>query len=407
MDKLSVRDIGVSGKKVLVRVDFNVPMDEKTSDIMDDSRIKASLPTIRYLIEHRAKVILLSHLGRPNGKVVESMRMAPVASRLSQILGQPVKTTGDCIGPEVEKAANNLTDGQVLLLENLRFHAEEEKGDDAFARALARLGDIYVDDAFGTAHRAHASITGIARYLPAIAGLLLEKEIATLGGILKEPAHPFTALLGGAKVSDKVALLKNIMDKVDCLLIGGGMAATFLKASGKDVGQSQIEADRLTTATSLMEQVSRSGVSVSLPVDVMVADKIDAQARTEIVSIDNIPKDKKIVDIGPRTIEIFNKQLDGSKTVFWNGPMGIYEIPQFAEGTRAMANKLARLKATTVIGGGSTAEAVAEMGLESKMTFVSTGGGASLQFLGGEALPGVEALLNKGVRVEKTGVSHK
>lgn len=400
MDKKSVRDVEVPGKRVLVRVDFNVPMNDKTGEITDDSRIRASLPTIKYLIEHRAKVILLSHLGRPNGKVVESMRMAPVAKRLSQLLGKPVAVTADCIGTEAEKAANNLKAGEVLLLENLRFHAEEEKGGADFAKALAHLGDLYVNDAFGTSHRPHASMSVIASYLPAVSGFLLEKEIDTLGGILTSPAHPFTALLGGAKVSDKVALLENIMGKVDCLLIGGGMAATFLKAQSYEVGQSLIEADRIETAARLMDRAVKNRVRLLLPVDVLVADEIKAEAKVSAVTVDRIPQDRRIVDIGPKTIEIFNKELKASQTIFWNGPMGIYELPAFAAGTKAIARLLAGSKAKTVIGGGSTADVVGDLGLADKMTFVSTGGGASLEFLGGEKLPGVEALLSKSAKVK-------
>lgn len=392
---MTVRDIEVEGKRVLVRVDFNVPLDEKTGTITDDNRIRASLPTIQYLIKRGARVILISHLGRPDGKVVNELRMAPVAQRLSQILGQQVGGATDCVGPEVEKSVESLKSGHVILLQNLRFHPDEETGSAAFAQALARLGDIFVNDAFGTSHRAHASIAGIAKYLPAVAGLLLEKEIKTLGSILENPAHPFACLIGGAKVSDKVGLLENIMGKVDYILIGGGMAATFLKAKSYEVGQSLVETDRLDTAVTLMEKASKNGVRLVLPVDVVVAEEINAEAKVETVPVENIPRNKKIVDIGQKTIKQFSAILQNCKTVFWNGPMGIYEIPRFAVGTQAMANLLASLKATTIIGGGSTAEVVDEMRLADKMTFVSTGGGASLRFLGGGKLPGVEALLNK------------
>ena len=395
MDKITVRDIEVSGKKILVRVDFNVPLDEKTGAITDDSRIRATLPTIQYLTERGARVILISHLGRPKGKVVDELRLTIVAQRLSQFLGHQVGVATDCIGPEVEKSVETLQSRDILLLENLRFHSDEETGSASFARALARLGAIFVNDAFGTSHRAHASIAGIANYLPAVAGLLLEKEINTLGSILKNPAHPFASLLGGAKVSDKVDMVENIMGKVDSLLIGGGMAATFLKAKSYEIGQSLIEVDRLDTAVGLIEKAARNGVRLLLPVDVVIADEINTEAKVEIVRVENIPKDKKIVDIGSQTIEKFRGELQGSKTVFWNGPVGIYEIPRFAEGTQAMARLLANLNATTIIGGGSTAEVVNEMGLADKMTFVSTGGGASLRFLGGETLPGVETLLSK------------
>ena len=395
MNKMTVRDIEVGGKRVLVRADFNVPLDEETGAIADDSRIQATLPTIKYLIEHGAKIILCSHLGRPKGKIAQKLRMAVVAQRLSQFLGQPVAVTNDCIGPDVEKAVEKLRDGDVLLLENVRFHPEEEANDSAFAQALSRLADIYVNDAFSSSHRAHASIVGITNYLPAVAGLLVEKELSALSGILENPAHPFAILLGGAKVSDKVGLLENIMDKVDCLLIGGGMAATFLKAESYETGLSLIEADRLHTATDLMGKAVRNGVRLLLPADVMVADGISAEAKVQTVSVEKIPPKARIVDIGPQTIKDFTEELSRCQTIFWNGPMGIFEIPQFAEGTRSLARLLANLEATIIIGGGSTAEIVIAMKLADNMTFVSTGGGASLRFLGGSVLPGLEVLLDK------------
>ncbi|MFC1932688.1 phosphoglycerate kinase [Chloroflexota bacterium] len=395
MDKLTVRDIDVSGKRVLVRVDFNVPQDEKTGAITDDSRIRATLPTIEYLIDREVRVILCSHLGRPDGKVVDKLRLTVVAQRLSQILGKQVGVTKDCIGPETRKSVASLNSGDVLLLENLRFHSAEELDNPVFARALARLADIYVNDAFGTSHRSHASIVKVNKYLPSVAGLLLEKELETLGSILENPAHPFAGLVGGAKVSDKVGMLKNIMAKVDFLLIGGGMAATFLKAKSYEIGLSLIEADRLDTAAELMEKAERNGVCLLLPVDVVVADEISAEAKGKVVSIENISPRERIVDIGPQTIKNFQEELQKCQTIFWNGPMGIYEISQFAKGTRAMAKLLAGLDATTIIGGGSTAELVTNMRLADKMSFVSTGGGASLRFMGGKTLPGVEALLNK------------
>jgi len=395
MDKLTIRDIEVGGKRVLARVDFNVPLDEKAGVITDDSRIRATLPTIKYLIDRGAKVILCSHLGRPKGKVVEELRLDIVAQRLSQILGQKVEIARDCIGPDVEKAIEKLNVGDVLLLENIRFHPEEEENNAYFAQDLAKLADIYVNDAFGASHRAHASIVGITDYLPAVAGLLVEKELSVMGSILTNTSHPFAALLGGAKVSDKIGMFGNIMRKVDYILIGGSIAATFLKAKSYKVGQSLIETDRLNTATTLIEKAAKNGVRLLLPVDVVVADEISAESTGKVVSIENIPKDKRIVDIGPQTVKNFCEKLQQCQTIFWNGPMGIYEIPQFDNGTKAMARFLANLKATTVIGGGSTAEIVSEMGLANKMTFVSTGGGASLRFLGGETLPGVEALLDK------------
>jgi phosphoglycerate kinase len=399
MDKLTIRDIDVGGKRVLVRVDFNVPLDEKTGEITDDSRIWAALPTIKYLVERGARVILASHLGRPDGKVIDELRMIVVAQRLSQILQKQVGITRDCIGLETEKSIKNLQNRDVLLLENLRFHSAEETNSLVFARALAKLAEIYINDAFGTSHRNHASIVGITRYLPAVAGLLLEKELKALGVILKNPTHPFCALLGGAKVSDKVGMVQNIMDKVDCLLIGGGMAATFLKAKSYGVGLSLIEEDRISTASQLMVKAEKNGIDLVLPVDVIVADKANGEAKGRVVSVDKIPQKQRIVDIGPQTTKNFYKELRRSKTVFWNGPMGIYEIPQFSEGTRAVAKILSALKANTIIGGGSTAEIVTDLGLANKMTFVSTGGGATLAFLGGQKLPGVEALLDKDSQV--------
>ena len=395
MNKMIVRDIDVTGKRVLVRVDFNVPVNPQTGEITDDSRIRASLPTIKYLLDRKASVILMSHFGRPKGKVVNDMRLAPVGKRLAQILGKPVKTTYDCIGPEVEKAAKSLKQGEILLLENLRFHAEEEAGDANFAKALASLGDIYVNDAFGTSHRPHASISGIAKYLPAVTGFLLEKEINTLGNLIENPAHPFTSLFGGAKVSDKVAVLNNIMKKVDCLLIGGGMAATFLKAKGINVGTSAVEDETVATAAALIKDAEKKGVKLLLPVDVVVADDLTAASQASTVSVDAVPPTRKIADIGPMTVDLFGKELKRSKTVFWNGPMGVHEVPQFANGTRSLATLISKLKATTVVGGGSTAEVIDAMGLTDKVTFVSTGGGASLEFLGGDALPGVTALMDK------------
>ncbi len=395
MNKMTVRDIEVTGQRVLVRVDFNVPIDPETGAITDDSRILAGLPTINYLIERNARVILISHLGRPRGKFVKELRLAVVAQRLSQIIGQQVGVAVDCIGPEVEKSVEALKPGQVLLLENLRFHSDEETGSAAFAKALARLGDIFVNDAFGTSHRAHASIAGIAHYLPAVAGLLLEKEIDTLGGLLEHPEHPFTAIFGGAKVSDKVGMLKNIKDKVDCFLIGGGMVATFLKARGDEVGQSLVETDCVDIASDLIAEIARNRTRLVLPVDVVATASIDGKSKGKVVGIDAIPADKMIADIGPKTVANFSRELERSRTIFWNGPVGVEEIPRFAAGTETLAKLLSRLEATTIIGGGSTAEVFNALGLTYKVTFVSTGGGASLKFLSGEELPGVTALLDE------------
>ncbi len=395
MKKMTVRDIDVAGKKVLVRVDFNVPMNARTGIITDDSRIRAALPTIRYLIERKARVILISHFGRPKGKPSPEFSLAPIAERLAEILEQPVKFAGDCIGSAAEKAVATMKVGDVLLLENLRFHPEEEAGDVQFAQALARLGDIFVNDAFGTSHRAHASIAGIPKYLPAVAGLLLEKEINTLGELLTNPEHPFISLFGGAKVSDKVGVLENILNKVDVLLIGGGMAVTFLKAKRHSIGASMVEEESIGIAAELIRQTEKSRVRLILPVDVMVAKEIDNKAVGEVFSVNSVPPDKKIADIGPKTIDVFRKELEKARTVFWNGPMGVHEIPQFARGTETLARLLAGLKAKTIVGGGSTAEAIEALGLADKITFVSTGGGASLEFLSGKELPGVVSLLDK------------
>jgi len=393
MNKKTVRDVSVTGKRVLARVDFNVPLDVTSGRITDDSRIKATIPTIDYLIEHDAKLTLCSHMGRPKGTIVPGLSLKSVAERLARILRQPVDFATDCIGPEVEAMVSQLKNGDILVLENLRFHPEEEKNDPIFAQALAKLGDIYVDDAFGTAHRAHASIVGVTKYLPSVAGLLLEKEINSLGKVLLDPVHPFGLLLGGAKVSDKVALIENILLRVDFIIIGGGMAATFLRSKGDEVGQSLLDSN-IETASYIMDRAEKNGVKVYLPEDVVVAD-VGVDANWETVSVKNIPSDKHIVDIGALTISHFTRILERCKTVFWNGPMGVYEIPQFAEGTQAMARIISSINATTIIGGGSTAEIVTAMNLNGRMTFVSTGGGAALKFLSGKTLPGVEALLDK------------
>ena len=391
LDKRTVRDVDVRGKRVLVRVDFNVPLAE--GRVADDSRIRAALPTIRYLLDRGAVVILMSHLGRPKGQVVESLRMDPVARRLEELLGQPVTKLDDCVGPAVEEAVRAARPGDVLLLENTRFHPEEKQNDAAFAAQLAALGEIYVNDAFGSAHRAHASTAGVAQYLPAVAGLLMEKELTFLGSALAAPRRPFLAILGGAKISDKIGVIENLLDRVDALLIGGGMANTFLKADGHDVGDSLVEDDSLETARALMEQ---AGHKLILPVDVTVADRFAADAFSQVVSVSQVPPRWRIMDIGPRTIELFHERLTGAHTVVWNGPMGVFEFPKFAQGTEALARMLAVLPdAVTIIGGGDSAAAVRQTGLADKMTHISTGGGASLEFLEGKTLPGVAALLDR------------
>ena len=395
MAKKTVADINVRGKRVLVRVDFNVPLDEKTGAITDDSRIRAALPTINYLLNQGARVILCSHFGRPKGKVVEELRLAPVSERLSQLLKKPVIYLRDCIGSEVKKAVGELKSGEVILLENLRFYPGEEENDPGFARELAELAEVYVNDAFGAAHRAHASTVGVTKYLPAVAGFLMEKELRFLGQALAEPARPFAMLLGGAKVADKIGLLENVAERVNSLIIGGSMANTFLKAQGYKVGRSKTEDDQLEFTRGLMEKAKTKGIHLLLPSDVVVAKEFSAESPFKTVSISEVPKDWQIMDIGPESISRFGDELKRCKTIIWNGPMGVFEFAPFSQGTRALASLLAELDATTIVGGGSTAEAVVEMGLENKLTWVSTGGGASLRFLEGKTLPGVAALMDK------------
>ena len=395
MPKKTVEDIEVKGKKVLLRVDFNVPLNITTGAISDDSRIRASLPTIKYLIDHKAKVILCSHLGRPEGKVVKELQMAPIAQRLSQLMCLPVSIASDCIGQEVESKVGTLKEGDILVLENLRFHPEEEANDAGFAWQLARLADIYVNDAFGTAHRAHASTVGVAKYLPAVAGFLMKKELNVMEKLLHDPERPSACIIGGAKVSDKIELVQNMLKKIDMLLVGGGMAATFLKAQGYEVGHSLVEDDKLDLAKKLLQEAKEWGVPFLLPIDAVVAREIKAGVPTRVAPTTNIPAGSHIVDIGPKSIALFYNELRKCRTIMWNGPMGIYEMPQFAQGTRSIARFLSTLDATTIIGGGSSAEVVQEMGLADKMTHVSTGGGASLRFLEGIPLPGVKVLLDK------------
>ncbi len=397
MNKQTVRDINVAGKRVLVRVDFNVPLDNE-QHITDDTRIRASLPTITYLLDAGAAVILMSHLGRPKGAVVASMRMAPIAQRLSELLGRPVQTAEESVGPEVEAQAKSLQSGQVLLLENLRFHKEEEKNDPAYAQQLAALGDLYVNDAFGSAHRAHASTEGVAHFLPAVAGFLMEKEINFLGSALENPQRPFVAIIGGAKVSDKIMVLERLITLVDTLLIGGGMANTFFKAEGYEIGDSLYEESKVDVARDLLNKARQRGIEFLLPTDVVVADRFANDAHIRVVPSDQVPPAWRILDIGPATIAAFRAALQKAQTIIWNGTLGVAEMPNFAKGTDATIEMLAeRTKdgATTIIGGGDSAAAVEQAGAADKMTHVSTGGGASLEFLEGRILPGVAALQDK------------
>jgi phosphoglycerate kinase len=391
MTKKTIDDIEVARKRVFVRVDFNVPFND-AGEITDDTRIRAALPTIHNLVQRGARVVLASHLGRPKGKVVEDMRLRPVALRLSELLGAQVKYAEDCVGPQADSAVRALKDGDVLLLENLRFHAAEEENQPEFAGRLASLADVYVNDAFGTAHRAHASTEGITHHLPSVAGRLMEKELAALGGLLTSPGRPFACVFGGAKVSDKVGMIRNMLQRVDVVLVGGGLAATFLKARGLEIGHSLVETEMLEEARGIMEESERCGVPVLLPIDVLVAPKVKAGVRPRVVQVTSVPPDLAIVDIGPRTIEYYFGRLETCKTILWNGPMGVYEIQQFSLGTRCLIDYLACLDATTVIGGGSSVDAVQDMGVAELVTHVSTGGGATLELLEQGTLPGVEAL---------------
>lgn len=397
MNKKTVRDIDVQWKRVLERVDFNVPLDAERH-ITDDTRIRAALPTILYLLDHGAAVTLMSHLGRPDGKVVEKLSLAPVAERLSELLGRPVAMAADCIGPQVEEQARSLQAGQVLLLENLRFHKEEEKNDPAFAQQLASLGEVYVNDAFGTAHRAHASTEGVTRYLPAVAGFLMEKELNYLGSALESPRRPFASIVGGAKVSDKIAVLERLISMVDSLLIGGGMANTFLKAEGYEIGDSLFEESKVEMARDLLAKARQRGLNLLLPSDVVIADRFAADAAHKVVAAGSVPQGWRILDIGPRTVEAFRIALADAKTVVFNGTLGVAEMTAFARGTNAIIDILAQCTqagATTIIGGGDSAAAVEAAGAAEKMSHVSTGGGASLEFLEGRVLPGVAALQDK------------
>jgi len=387
MNKKTIRDIPVGGKRVLVRVDFNVPLAE--GRVADDTRIQAALPTIQYLLDRGARVILMSHLGRPKGQVREELRMGPVGEHLAGLLGRPVKALSDCVGPDVVAAVAAMKDGEVILLENLRFHPEERANEPDFARELASLADVYVNDAFGTAHRAHASTAGVPEYLPAVAGLLMEKELDFLGKALESPEHPYVAILGGAKISDKIGVVQSLLQQADALLIGGGMANTFLKAQGFEVGDSLVEDDSLGVARELLAQ---AGDRLRLPVDVVIADAFSADAQRQVVLADQVPAGWRILDIGPQTVERFGEIIEQAKTLFWNGPMGVFEFPRFAGGTFAVARLVAESPGITIIGGGDSVAAVNQAGVADRISHISTGGGASLEFLEGKLLPGVAAL---------------
>ena len=392
--KKTVRDIDVSGKHVLVRVDFNVPLDKK-GNITDDTRIREALPTIKYLIENEAKVILMSHLGRPKGQPDPKYSLDPVAKHLSELLNRPIVKTKDCIGIEAYPSVRTMKAGEVILLENVRYHAEEEKNTAGFVKELAVLGDIFVNDAFGTAHRAHASTAGLAEYLPAVAGFLMEKEISALNKVLNNPERPFVAIIGGAKVSDKIGVIENLMEKVDTLIIGGGMANTFLAAQGYELGKSLVEEDKLEEAKSILKKAAERNTNLLLPVDVVVADKFEAEAQAKAVSIKEIPSDWMALDIGPETREIYANAVREAKTVVWNGPMGVFEFDKFAVGTEVLAEAVAKVKGFTVIGGGDSVAAVKKLGVTNRISHISTGGGASLEFLEGKTLPGVNVLQDK------------
>jgi len=401
MDAKTIRDVDVGGKRVFLRADLNVPLDD--GRITDDTRIRASIPTIVNLLERGASVVLASHLGRPKGKVNDALRLKPVADRLSQLLGRPVRMTGDALGPGVQVAVDKLRPGDLLMLENLRFHAAEEANDPEFAEALAAGADLYVNDAFGAAHRAHASTEGITHHLPAVAGLLMEREVDALSRLLRKPARPFHAVIGGAKVSGKLEVLEALLSRCQAILVGGGMANTFLAAKGQALGKSLVEEDRLKDAERIMAEARRKRVRLMLPTDAVIAPQIHHRAKTQTVSINDVPRDQMVVDIGPQTLAAYTEHLAKAKTVFWNGPMGVFEMEQMADGTNAMARFLAkRASAGTVVvvGGGDSVAAVEQLGLAEKMTHVSTGGGASLEFLEGKTLPGVAVLLSSDAELQ-------
>jgi phosphoglycerate kinase len=393
MNKMSIKDVDVRGKRVFCRVDFNVPLEN--GNITNDKRIRAALPTIQYLSEQGAKVILASHLGRPKGEVVEELRLTPVAERLSELLGKPVAKADEAVGEAVEQKVAALKDGDVLLLENVRFYPGEEKNDPGLAKSFAELADLYVNDAFGAAHRAHASTAGIAEHLPAVAGFLMQKELDTLGKALEAPERPFTAIIGGAKVKDKIGVIENLLDKVDNLLIGGGLSYTFLKAKGFEIGKSLLEPEKIDLAKEFMKKAEEKGVKLLLPVDVVAAADFAPDARSEVVDAEAIPEDLEGLDAGPKTRELFADVIKNSKLVIWNGPMGVFEFDRFAEGTFAVAKAMAEADAITIVGGGDSAAAISKAGLADKVDHVSTGGGASLELMEGKILPGVAALNDK------------
>lgn len=394
-NKKTIEDVQVKGKKVLVRCDFNVPIDSETGKITDNRRIRAALPTIQYLLDHNAKVILCSHLGRPKGEFNLKYSLKPVAEELSKLLNKDVKLAKDVIGESAKELTSNMKEGDIVLLENVRFHKEEEQNDPEYSKALASMAEIYVNDAFGTAHRAHSSTTGVADYLPAVSGFLIEKELEFLGGALENPKHPFVAILGGAKVSDKIGVIENLLDKVDTLIIGGGMAYTFYKAQGHHIGTSICEEDKLDLAKSILEKAQEKGVKLLLPVDNHVSSEYSNNGEEKMVDSTEIPDGFMGLDIGPKTIEKFEEAVKDAKTVVWNGPLGVCEFDKFATGTKAVATMLSKLDAITIIGGGDSAAAIEKLGLADKMTHISTGGGASLEFLEGKTLPGIACLQDK------------
>ncbi|SDH63412.1 phosphoglycerate kinase [Planococcus glaciei] len=393
LNKMTMKDVDLKGKRVFCRVDFNVPMSE--GKVTDDTRIRAAVPTIEYLVENGAKVILASHLGRPKGTVNEDMRLAAAGAKLSELLHKEVKSLDESIGPKVEQEIASMNDGDIVLLENVRFHPGEEKNDEELAKAFASLADVFVNDAFGAAHRAHASTAGIAKHLPSVSGLLLEKELDVLGKALSDPERPFTAIIGGAKVKDKIGVIDHLLDKVDNLLIGGGLSYTFTKAQGHEIGTSLLEEDKIELAQSFIKKAEEKGVKLYLPVDVVVTKEFSNDTETKVVPISEIPSDWMGLDIGPKTVELYSDVILNSKLIIWNGPMGVFEMSSFENGTKSVAQAMAKTEAYTVIGGGDSAAAVEQFGVADQMDHISTGGGASLEFMEGKELPGVTALTDK------------